>query len=255
MSRKKEQRRNKREAKGSPLEPIPGPIHDLWEDTQARAKEPIETVKGGTISWNAGDIPSVTGGKSPAMDFTTALMSGHPGATEAVDDLMFRPFTPNGEEPSLADKFIASTYAKPVYHGYQPSSRRRKEAEAVLMQYRVDMRRAHRFVLDNEFTEYVTRMAAATPEKILARLQYATLPYETTWVEFDCRVKIRTSRELDFAVVEIIDNGAGIPDAVKPHIFEPFFTTKGVGEGTGMGLDTVYRIVRGHRGENAHCLA
>ena len=62
-------------------------------------------------------------------------------------------------------------------------------------------------------------------------------------------LKIRTSREVDFVVVEVIDNGSGIPDAVKPHIFEPFFTTKGVGEGTGMGLDTVYRIVRGHRGE------
>jgi signal transduction histidine kinase len=60
---------------------------------------------------------------------------------------------------------------------------------------------------------------------------------------------IRTSRELDFILVEIIDNGPGIPDAVKPHLFEPFFTTKGVGEGTGIGLDTVYRIVRGHRGE------
>jgi signal transduction histidine kinase len=60
---------------------------------------------------------------------------------------------------------------------------------------------------------------------------------------------IRTSRELDFILVEVIDNGPGIPDAVKPHIFEPFFTTKGVGEGTGMGLDAVYRIVRGHRGE------
>ena len=60
---------------------------------------------------------------------------------------------------------------------------------------------------------------------------------------------IRTSRELDFLLVEIIDNGPGIPDAVKPHLFEPFFTTKGVGEGTGMGLDTVYRIVRSHRGE------
>jgi signal transduction histidine kinase len=62
-------------------------------------------------------------------------------------------------------------------------------------------------------------------------------------------LKIRTARELDFVVVEIIDNGPGIPDTVKPHIFDPFFTTKGVGEGTGMGLDTVYRIVRGHRGE------
>jgi signal transduction histidine kinase len=60
---------------------------------------------------------------------------------------------------------------------------------------------------------------------------------------------IRTSRELDFVLVEIIDSGSGIPDAAKSHIFEPFFTTKGVGDGTGIGLDTVYRIVRGHRGE------
>ncbi|HTW66066.1 MAG TPA: ATP-binding protein, partial [Bryobacteraceae bacterium] len=63
------------------------------------------------------------------------------------------------------------------------------------------------------------------------------------------QLTIRTSRELDFVVVEIIDNGPGIPDSVKPHLFEPFFTTKGVGEGTGIGLDTVYRIVRAHRGE------
>jgi signal transduction histidine kinase len=60
---------------------------------------------------------------------------------------------------------------------------------------------------------------------------------------------IRTSRELDFVLVEIIDNGPGIPEAVKSHLFEPFFTTKGVGEGTGIGLDTVYRIVRSHGGE------
>jgi signal transduction histidine kinase len=62
-------------------------------------------------------------------------------------------------------------------------------------------------------------------------------------------LKIRTSRELDYVLVEVIDNGPGIPNAVKPHIFEPFFTTKDVGVGTGMGLDTVYRIVRAHHGE------
>ena len=49
-------------------------------------------------------------------------------------------------------------------------------------------------------------------------------------------------------VVEIRDNGPGIPPDVEPHIFEPFFTTKGVGEGTGLGLDTVQRIVKKHRG-------
>jgi signal transduction histidine kinase len=59
---------------------------------------------------------------------------------------------------------------------------------------------------------------------------------------------IRTYREDDCVVVEIRDNGPGIPAGVKPHIFEPFFTTKGVGEGTGLGLDTVQRIVKKHRG-------
>jgi signal transduction histidine kinase len=59
---------------------------------------------------------------------------------------------------------------------------------------------------------------------------------------------IRTFRELDCVVVEIVDNGPGIPDHVKPRIFEPFFTTKGVGQGMGVGLATVYRIVNSHRG-------
>jgi signal transduction histidine kinase len=48
--------------------------------------------------------------------------------------------------------------------------------------------------------------------------------------------------------VEIEDNGPGIPPEVVPHIFEPFFTTKGVGQGTGLGLDTVQRIVKKHGG-------
>jgi signal transduction histidine kinase len=62
------------------------------------------------------------------------------------------------------------------------------------------------------------------------------------------RLKVRTKREPTFILVEIRDNGSGIPADVKSRIFEPFFTTKPVGEGTGLGLDTVARIVRKHRG-------
>jgi len=61
-------------------------------------------------------------------------------------------------------------------------------------------------------------------------------------------LKVRTRREPMDIMVEIRDNGSGIPEAVKSRIFEPFFTTKPVGEGTGLGLDTVTRIVRKHRG-------
>ena len=62
-------------------------------------------------------------------------------------------------------------------------------------------------------------------------------------------LRVRTYREDNCVVVEIADNGPGIPPDVRPHIFEPFFTTKGVGEGTGLGLDTVQRIVKKHQGD------
>jgi signal transduction histidine kinase len=61
-------------------------------------------------------------------------------------------------------------------------------------------------------------------------------------------LRVRAYEDDNSVVVEIADNGPGISPEVLPHIFEPFFTTKGVGEGTGLGLDTVKRIVRKHRG-------
>jgi len=62
------------------------------------------------------------------------------------------------------------------------------------------------------------------------------------------QLRVRTYRDDSCVVVEIRDNGPGISPEVKAHIFEPFFTTKGVGEGTGLGLDTVQRIVKKHHG-------
>jgi signal transduction histidine kinase len=49
-------------------------------------------------------------------------------------------------------------------------------------------------------------------------------------------------------VVEVSDNGHGIPADVLPKIFDPFFTTKEVGKGTGLGLSICYKIVEGHGG-------
>jgi signal transduction histidine kinase len=61
-------------------------------------------------------------------------------------------------------------------------------------------------------------------------------------------LRVRTYRDNGCVVVEIGDNGPGVSPEIQPHIFDPFFTTKGVGEGTGLGLDTVQRVVKKHRG-------
>jgi signal transduction histidine kinase len=61
-------------------------------------------------------------------------------------------------------------------------------------------------------------------------------------------LKIRVGVKGEMAVVEIWDDGAGIDPALSSRIFEPFFTTKPLGEGLGLGLDTVRRIVGKHFG-------
>lgn len=56
-------------------------------------------------------------------------------------------------------------------------------------------------------------------------------------------ISIRTRAESSLVVVEIVDNGTGIPEDAMERIFEPFFTTKPPGAGTGLGLDISYNIV------------
>jgi signal transduction histidine kinase len=63
------------------------------------------------------------------------------------------------------------------------------------------------------------------------------------------KIKIRTYRENSHLVVEITDNGPGIPKDIQPKVFDPFFTTKAPGEGTGLGLSISYNIVtQKHKG-------
>lgn len=57
------------------------------------------------------------------------------------------------------------------------------------------------------------------------------------------RIVVRAYRDGDEAVVEIEDDGVGIPPEVLPRVFESFYTTKAPGEGTGLGLDISYGIV------------
>jgi len=61
-------------------------------------------------------------------------------------------------------------------------------------------------------------------------------------------VKLRTTCEGDGVLVEVADDGPGVPEDLQARVFEPFYTTKGVGAGVGLGLDVSYRIVVGRHG-------
>lgn len=59
----------------------------------------------------------------------------------------------------------------------------------------------------------------------------------------------RVDSSANQVVIQVMDNGPGIPDDIKDHIFDPFFTTKDVGEGSGLGLSIVYEIIKKHSGD------
>jgi len=62
------------------------------------------------------------------------------------------------------------------------------------------------------------------------------------------KLRVVCRLEAEMLLVEIWDNGPGIPPELQERIFEPFFTTKAPGKGLGLGLDNAMRIVRKHRG-------
>jgi signal transduction histidine kinase len=59
----------------------------------------------------------------------------------------------------------------------------------------------------------------------------------------------RGSVEERIVLISVSDTGVGISEEAQPHIFEPFYTTKPAGESKGLGLSSLYGIVRQHGGD------
>ncbi|MBD2518381.1 HAMP domain-containing protein [Nostoc sp. FACHB-973] len=68
-------------------------------------------------------------------------------------------------------------------------------------------------------------------------------------------IRISSAQVNENVVIQIVDNGIGIPEAIQSHIFDPFFTTKSVGKGTGMGLSISYQIITEKHGGYLRCIS
>ncbi|NET31854.1 MAG: PAS domain-containing protein [Cyanothece sp. SIO1E1] len=62
------------------------------------------------------------------------------------------------------------------------------------------------------------------------------------------QLKIEVAQQTDYVKVQVTDSGCGIPAEIQNRIFEPFFTTKPSGQGSGLGLDIVHKIIAKHQG-------
>ena len=82
----------------------------------------------------------------------------------------------------------------------------------------------------------------------LSQVWMALLENALDAIEDRGKITVGVKRSGDMLLIEIWDNGPGIPKDLQDRIFEPFFTTKPTGTALGLGLDTVQRIVRRHRG-------
>lgn len=62
-------------------------------------------------------------------------------------------------------------------------------------------------------------------------------------------IVVKVFSDIENLIIEIADEGSGIPEEIKSRIFEPFFTTKPIGEGSGLGLSVVHGIIKSHKGD------
>jgi signal transduction histidine kinase len=100
--------------------------------------------------------------------------------------------------------------------------------------------------IERRYAPDLPRISAYASE--LNQVWMALLENALDAIQDNGRITLSVQPSGDMLLIEVWDNGPGIPPQLQDRIFEPFFTTKAPGSGLGLGLDTVQRIVRKHRG-------
>jgi two-component system NtrC family sensor kinase len=102
---------------------------------------------------------------------------------------------------------------------------------------------ADRAMLEQVLLNLVVNARDAMPRGGQLRIGTGTMEFTAESVAANPRARVGK-----FVCLNVTDSGCGIPPEILPRIFEPFFTTKEAGKGTGLGLATVYGVVKQHEG-------
>jgi nitrogen-specific signal transduction histidine kinase len=219
---------------------------------QVRAEEQMQqTQKMEAIGQLAGGI---------AHDFNNLLQAIHGYAQMASAQLTdgHAAGRPVDQILSAADRAAALTRQLLTFSRRQPVAADELDLNAVVTDVSNLLRRllGERIVLRVETTSGLPRVTCdrSQMEQVVMNLcinardamkqggRLTVTTGTTTFTAADCETR-PWAREGSWVFLRVADEGAGIPADALPHIFEPFFTTKGVGEGTGLGLSTVYAVI------------
>jgi len=101
---------------------------------------------------------------------------------------------------------------------------------------------------DNGMLEQVVMNLCLNARDAMPKSGLLTITTAAVEIRPDQTLETSEARPGAFVCLTVRDTGCGMSDAILKHIFEPFFTTKEVGRGTGLGLATVYGIIKQHQG-------
>jgi len=110
-----------------------------------------------------------------------------------------------------------------------------------------EIRHRARLVTELDEVPRISGSAARLEQVVLNLLVNAAQSFAAAGTDNEIRIRLARGHD-DKVIVEVSDNGAGIPAEVLPRIFDPFFTTKAVGVGMGLGLSICHNIVTAHAG-------
>ena len=120
--------------------------------------------------------------------------------------------------------------------------------------HHADMRAAQRnqrLEIERDFVSDMPPVSCSPPDigqVLLKLLVNAAQAFKGLADTGKARITVRTSREQEWAVLRVADNGPGMDEATRRRVFEPFFTTRSPGSGTGLGLSVAYFVITGRHG-------